>query len=33
MNKKIIKVCIFNSHSAPSQVMQGNGEAILDNIN
>ena len=32
MNKKIIKVCIFNSHSTPSQVMQGNGEAILDNI-
>ena len=32
MNKKIIKVCIFNSHSTPSEVMQGNGEAILDNI-
>ena len=32
MGKKIIKVCIFNSHSTPSEVMQGNGEAILDNI-
>ena len=31
MSKKI-KVCIFNSHSTPSEVMQGNGEAILDNI-
>ena len=32
MGKKVIKVCIFNSHSTPSEVLQGNGEAILDNI-
>lgn len=32
MNKKIIKISIYNSHCTPSQVMQGNGDAILDNI-
>ena len=32
MGKKIIKVCIFNPHSTPSEVLESNGEAILDNI-
>lgn len=32
MNKKIVKISIYNSRCTPSQVMQGNGDAILDNI-
>lgn len=32
MNKKIVKISIYNSRCTPSQVIQGNGDAILDNI-
>ena len=32
MNKKIVKISIYNSRCTPSQVMQGNGDYILDNI-
>lgn len=32
MNKKIIKICIFDKNCTPSQVLMGNGDTILDNI-
>ena len=32
MNKKIVKISLYNKNSTPSQVMQGNGDVILDNI-
>lgn len=32
MNKKIVKICIFDKMSTPSQVLGFNGDAILDNI-
>ena len=32
MNKKIVKICMFDKNSTPSQVMGYNGDYILDNI-
>ena len=32
MNKKIVKISLYNKNCTPSQVMQGNGDVILDNI-
>lgn len=32
MNKKIIKICIFNPSATPSEVIGGNGDEILDTI-
>lgn len=32
MNKKIVKICMFDKHSTPSQVLGFNGDYILDNI-
>lgn len=32
MNKKIVKICIFDKNSTPSQVLGFNGDYILDNI-
>lgn len=32
MNKKIVKICIFDKNSTPEQVLQCNGDYILDNI-
>lgn len=32
MNKRIVKICIFDKNSTPSQVLGSNGDYILDNI-
>ena len=32
MNKKIVKICMFDKNSTPTQVMGYNGDYILDNI-
>lgn len=32
MNKKIVKICLFDKNSTPSQVLGFNGDYILDNI-
>lgn len=32
MNKKIVKICVFDKNSTPSKVIGFNGDAILDNI-
>ena len=32
MNKKIVKICMFDKNSTPSQVLGYNGDYILDNI-
>ncbi|WP_195251985.1 phage tail spike protein, partial [Romboutsia sp. 1001713B170207_170306_H8] len=32
MNKKLVKICVFDKNSTPSAVITGNGDEILDNI-
>lgn len=32
MNKKLVKICVFDKNSTPGAVITGNGDEILDNI-